>query len=154
MNLNRYHNPAKSIGGNFAPRWTVAKAARAGSIAGKIFAVLMLSALLLALTVYAWSLDQKTTQDKAVLRATLKNGLRVVIVPNSLAPVATVVVNYSVGSNEAPDDFPGTAHALEHMMFRGSPGLSGKQLANVIAAIGGFFNADTQETVTWLKHCS
>jgi zinc protease len=148
MSLNRYQIPANSTGGNFAPRATVAKAAGAESIAGKILPVLMLSAMLLSLTAYAWSSDQKITPDEAVLRATLKNGLRVVVVPNSLAPVATVVVNYRVGSNEAPDNFPGTAHALEHMMFRGSPGLTGNQLANVTAAIGGYFNADTQETVT------
>ena len=82
------------------------------------------------------------------LRATLKNGLRVVIVPNSLAPVATTVVNYLVGSNDVPPDFPGTAHAQEHMMFRGSPGLTADQLAAVTAALGGMFNADTQQTVT------
>ena len=41
----------------------------------------------------------------AVVRATLDNGLRVVIVPNNLAPVVTAVMNYLVGSNEAPRDF-------------------------------------------------
>src|SRR5512143_2973556 len=87
-----------------------------------------------------------TTAD--VLRATLANGLRVVIVPNTLAPVVTTEVNYLVGSNEAPDGFPGMAHAQEHMMFRGSPGLSAAQLANIIALMGGRFNADTQQNVT------
>jgi len=33
-------------------------------------------------------------------------------------------------------------------MFRGSPGLSANQLANITAAMGGMFNADTQQTVT------
>jgi zinc protease len=83
-----------------------------------------------------------------VLRATLKNGLQVVIVRNDLAPVVTTLVNYLVGSNEAPDGYPGMAHAQEHMMFRGSPGLSAAQLATLIAAMGGSFDADTQETVT------
>jgi zinc protease len=83
-----------------------------------------------------------------VLHATLKNGLRVVIVRNSLAPVVTTVVNYLVGSNEAPAGFPGMAHAQEHMMFRGSPGLSADQLADIIATMGGMFDADTQQTVT------
>ena len=81
-------------------------------------------------------------------RATLDNGLRVVIMRNALAPVATVMVNYLVGSNEAPPGFPGMAHAQEHMMFRGSPGLSANQLANITAAMGGKFNADTQQTIT------
>jgi len=83
-----------------------------------------------------------------VLRATLANGLRTVIVKNTLAPVVTTEMNYLVGSNEAPAGFPGTAHALEHMMFRGSPELSAEQLAHITALMGGQFNADTQQTVT------
>jgi len=82
------------------------------------------------------------------LRATLNNGLQVVIVRNPLAPVVTTVLNYRVGSNDAPAGFPGTAHALEHMMFRGSPGLSAEQLAMIASAMGGDFNADTQQRVT------
>lgn len=83
-----------------------------------------------------------------VTKATLANGLRVVVVRSSLAPVVTTVMNYLAGSNEAPTEFPGTAHALEHMMFRGSPGLSGDQLTNIAAAMGGDFNAETDQSVT------
>ena len=86
--------------------------------------------------------------ESEITRATLKNGLRVVIVRNALAPVVTTQINYLVGSNEAPTGFPGMAHALEHMMFRGSPGLSAAQLSSLIAAMGGNFNANTQQIVT------
>ena len=74
-----------------------------------------------------------------VLRARLDNGLRVVILRNRLAPVATTVVNYLVGANETPRGFPGMAHAQEHMMFRGSPGLSADQLASIGSILGGDF---------------
>lgn len=83
-----------------------------------------------------------------VLRATLNNGLRVIIVKNSLAPVVTTEMNYLVGSDETPEGFPGTAHALEHMMFRGSPGLSSSQLSDIGALLGADNNAQTQQMVT------
>lgn len=89
-----------------------------------------------------------STPGTDVLRATLHNGLRVVIVRNTLAPVVTTQINYLVGSNEAPAGFPGMAHAQEHMMFRGSPGLSAGQLAEITADMGGQFDADTQQGVT------
>jgi zinc protease len=114
--------------------------------------VIMTPLLFLALS-FVWApvvvrAEINNTAPEEVVRATLENGLRVVIVPNNLAPVVTTVMNYLVGSNEAPPGFPGTAHALEHMMFRGSPELSAGQLANITAALGGEFNADTQQTVT------
>src|SRR5690349_16611986 len=88
------------------------------------------------------------TADGEVVRATLANGLRVIVVRNSLAPVVTTSVNYLVGADEAPTGFPGTAHAEEHMMFRGSPGLTADQLADIGSVLGGDFNADTREGLT------
>ncbi len=90
----------------------------------------------------------RTDASAEVARETLTNGLKVVVVKNTLAPVVATVMNYLAGSNEAPPGFPGMAHAQEHMMFRGSPGLSQAQLANLIASMGGNANADTQESIT------
>ncbi len=104
--------------------------------------------ILFACAVVLVPVAASAAEDGNIARATLENGLEVVIVRNSLAPVVSVQVNYKAGSNEAPHGFPGTAHAQEHMMFRGAPGLSGDQLASLIAALGGEFNADTQQTVT------
>src|SRR5215813_11511263 len=86
--------------------------------------------------------------EPGILRATLPNGLRVILVRNTLAPVVATSVNYLVGSNDTPAGFPGTAHALEHMMFRGSPGLSADQLASIGSIMGGNFNANTREALT------
>jgi zinc protease len=91
---------------------------------------------------------QGAASDDAILRATLPNGLRVIIVRNTLAPVVATSVNYLTGSVETPPGFPGTAHAEEHMMFRGSPGLTADQLADIGSVMGGNFNANTRESLT------
>ncbi len=108
---------------------------------GRLFWVLLAMSAL-----YPWT--RVLADESQATRATLDNGMRVIVVRNPLAPAVTVITNYLVGSNEAPDGFPGMAHAQEHMMFRGNPGLTAGQLADIVAAMGGKFNADTQQTVT------
>ncbi len=82
------------------------------------------------------------------LRATLSNGLEVVILQSPLAPVATIELNYRVGGDETPAGFPGMAHAQEHMAFRGCEGLTTDQTAAIFAQLGGQDNADTQQNIT------
>ncbi|WP_428395979.1 M16 family metallopeptidase [Lichenicoccus sp.] len=102
--------------------------------------------LFLGVTLAGAYADARVRHD--VLRDTLANGLRVVIVRDQLAPVVTSEISYLVGSLEAPKGFPGTAHALEHMMFRGSRELDKNQLAEIGARLGGGYNAQTTETAT------
>jgi zinc protease len=105
---------------------------------------------LTAMTVAVLSLALQTQRASAepldVARATLPNGLRVIVVRDGLAPVATAMMNYEVGSDE--QWIPGLAHATEHMMFRGSATLSSSQLMESIGITGGDFDADTTSTVT------
>jgi zinc protease len=116
--------------------------------------VAVLAALLLSLSGLAFGQSAAhtgvtaRTEEDGIVRATLANGLRVIIVRNTLAPVVATSVNYLAGSEEAPPGFPGTAHAQEHMMFRGSPGLTADQLADIGSVMGGNFNANTRESLT------
>ena len=87
-------------------------------------------------------------QESNVLRATLDNGLRVVVVHDSLAPMVTTQITYMAGSYETPKDFPGTAHALEHMLFRDSTGMSGSQLNEMTGKMGAENNAFTTNDAT------
>jgi zinc protease len=83
-----------------------------------------------------------------LLRATLPNGMRVVIIRSTLAPVVTVEANFLVGGNETPAGFPGMAHAQEHMAFRGCAGMTADQTSAIYAQLGGENNADTQQNIT------
>jgi zinc protease len=106
----------------------------------EIFAVLLCSAWVFS--------GQKSTDTREVTRATLDNGLRVVIIRDPLAPVVTVEQNYLVGGDDTPAGFPGMAHAQEHMAFRGCAGLTADQIAAIFAQLGGEGNADTQQNIT------
>jgi zinc protease len=112
-----------------------------------LFRTTFLSAALL-LSGFAGVCIAQTSNSNDVTRATLDNGLRVVIVRDPLAPVATVEDNYLVGANETPAGFPGTAHAQEHMAFRGCTGLTADQIAAIYAQLGGYMDADTQQNIT------
>ncbi|GAB1819531.1 M16 family metallopeptidase [Herbidospora sp. RD11066] len=56
----------------------------------------------------------KTTE---IVRATLANGLRVVVEEDHSAPVAAVAVHYGVGFRTETPDRSGLAHLLEHLLF-------------------------------------
>jgi zinc protease len=102
--------------------------------------------LLLAAAASAEPSAGSSTSD--VLKATLRNGLQVVIVRNTLAPVVSTDLSYLVGSRDDPPDMPGMAHAQEHMMFRGTKNLSTAELGTIATALGGDFNAETSEMTT------
>jgi zinc protease len=81
-----------------------------------------------------------------VTRATLSNGLQVVVLRDRLAPVVSAFMNYEVGSDD--ESITGLAHATEHMMFRGSKTVSASQFARITAIAGGNYNANTQNAIT------
>jgi zinc protease len=102
----------------------------------------------LLLLVTASALPALAADPSNVTRSTLPNGLQVVIVRNTLAPVVTVELNFKVGGDETPPGFPGSAHAEEHMAFRGCVGMTADQTAAIYAQLGGRDNADTQQNIT------
>ena len=106
------------------------------------------SALAVLLVTSPLAAGQQGSAKNDVTRATLDNGLRVVIIRDPLAPVVTLEDNYLVGGAETPDGFPGMAHAQEHMAFRGCAGLTADQIAAIFAQLGGQGNADTQQNIT------
>ena len=108
----------------------------------------LLLLLLLAAAVGGHAAAPQPQERGGALRATLPNGMRVVILHNSLAPVVTVELNILAGGDETPPEFPGMAHAQEHMAFRGCTGVSADQTAAIYAQLGGRNNADTQQNIT------
>jgi zinc protease len=89
---------------------------------------------------------QTAPDASGVVRATLGNGMRVILLPNKLAPVVTTFVSYGVGSDD--DTMPGIAHATEHMLFRGTSNVSAGQLADMAARMGAEYNAFTTDQYT------
>jgi len=112
----------------------------------RVLAIALLLALGAGLTGQAPNAPSSAATD--VLKATLRNGMRVVIVRNAIGPVVSTEMTYLVGSRDDPAGVPGMAHAQEHMMFRGTKNLSTSELGTVATALGGDFNASTTDTTT------
>jgi zinc protease len=80
--------------------------------------------------------------------AKLSNGLRVVIAPDTTAPVITVGVYYKIGFRLEPQGRSGFAHLFEHMMFQGSENAPKMQHIKLINSSGGLLNGSTMYDVT------
>lgn len=83
-----------------------------------------------------------------VVEFNLANGLRVLVKPDHRAPIAITMVWYKVGSADEIGGQTGLSHALEHMMFKGTPSIPAGKFSQIIAAHGGQDNAFTNQDYT------
>ncbi|MEG3641045.1 M16 family metallopeptidase [Magnetococcus sp. PR-3] len=79
----------------------------------------------------------------------LDNGLQVIVVRESRAPLVVTQVWYRVGSIDEPDGQTGISHMLEHMMFQGTDTVAPGQYSKRIARLGGTDNAATSRDYTF-----
>ncbi|KAL5582190.1 hypothetical protein UlMin_014632 [Ulmus minor] len=79
---------------------------------------------------------------------TLPNGLRVATESNLAAQTATVGVWIDAGSRFETEETNGTAHFLEHMIFKGTERRTARELEEEIENMGGHLNAYTSREQT------
>jgi zinc protease len=78
----------------------------------------------------------------------LANGLRVIVKEDRRAPTAVHMVWYRAGSMDEKDGTSGVAHALEHLMFKGTKNLKSGEFNKRVAEAGGRDNAFTSRDYT------
>lgn len=79
---------------------------------------------------------------------TLGNGMRVVVVPDTRAPVVTHMVWYLVGAADEPPGTSGIAHFLEHLMFKSTEKIPMGEFSKIVSRLGGQDNAFTSHDST------
>lgn len=104
--------------------------------------------LLLALTATGAARAQNGPGDGGIFSTTLSNGLRVVVVEDRAAPVVQTSMWYGFGSLQETPGKTGLAHALEHMLFRGTDEISAGGLDDIVARLGAQMNGETNYDYT------
>src|SRR5579863_10474687 len=84
----------------------------------------------------------------AVKAQTLPNGLRVLVLENHKAPIATFNVFYRVGSRNEQFGKTGLSHLCEHLMFKGTRKHGPEEFSQIIQQNGGEDNAFTESDFT------
>ncbi|AOW15798.1 peptidase M16 [Hydrogenophaga crassostreae] len=79
---------------------------------------------------------------------TLSNGMTLIVQPDRRAPTAAHMLWVRVGAMDEVDGTTGVAHALEHMLFKGTPTVKPGEFSRKVAALGGQENAFTTRDVT------
>jgi insulysin len=90
-----------------------------------------------------------TLADRKIRKLRLSNGLEALLVSDPNTPQSGGVLTVEVGSWSDPDEYPGLAHFLEHMLFLGTkkyPAEGGYQA--YISEHGGITNAFTMNDST------
>jgi zinc protease len=88
------------------------------------------------------------TITSRVREAVLDNGLKILILPVTKAPVVTLQVWYKVGSRNEKLGTTGLSHLLEHLMFKETDKLAPEEFSKIIQANGGELNAFTTSDYT------
>ena len=83
-----------------------------------------------------------------VFETVLPNGLKVILLENHKAPLATFQVWYRVGSRNEEWGKTGLSHMLEHMMFKGTEKIGPEEFSRIIQENGGNDNAFTSRDYT------
>jgi len=83
-----------------------------------------------------------------VVEATLKNGLRVRVMPERTAPTISYYTVFQVGSRNERVGLTGISHLFEHMMFNGAAKYGPRQFDRVLESRGGYSNAYTSNDLT------
>ena len=82
-------------------------------------------------------------------KTTLKNGLRIITVPQKTTQALTVLVLVGTGSKYETKKINGISHFLEHMYFKGTKKRpTFLEVAETLDKIGGIYNAFTSEDFT------
>jgi zinc protease len=80
---------------------------------------------------------------------TLANGMHVVVIPDHRVPVVTHMVWYRAGAADDPWGASGTAHLLEHLMFKSTEKIKSGEFSRIITRLGGRDNALTNYDTTY-----
>jgi len=83
-----------------------------------------------------------------IVRATLENGMRVVLSEDHSAPVTAFQVWVEVGSADERPAEAGMSHFIEHMIFKGTNERRAGEIAGTIERYGGRINAYTSYEYT------
>jgi insulysin len=88
---------------------------------------------------------EQSANDKRRYRAiTLKNGLKALLISDKEAEKAGAALDVHVGHFSDPDELPGLAHFLEHMLFLGTEKYPNENsYAEFLQSHGGSSNAYT-----------
>lgn len=82
--------------------------------------------------------------NEQITRFTLENGLTVILKPDSRHAVVSTQYWVKTGSiHEGRFLGSGISHYLEHLMFKGTSTMSGREIQQEVHQLGGYFNAYT-----------